>query len=144
MYQLSKTNWAKLIYFSLILREREEKSPQIFRTKANVQKADSVEIYGPEDLEDYTDHGRTGSYDLDHRDLDQRGLDQRDLDHQLVDHIQRRTRRESIASIFTISKNELKRVPSLVNLEAHKVCALYIQSCAKEYRKFGLYVVKWP
>ena len=38
--------------------------------KANVQKADSVEIYGPEDLEDYTDHGRTGSYDLDHRDLD--------------------------------------------------------------------------
>ena len=34
--------------------------------KANVQKADSVEIYGPEDLEDYTDHGRTGSYDLDH------------------------------------------------------------------------------
>ena len=78
------------------------------------------------DLEDYTDHGRTGSYDLDHRDLDhrdldQRDLDQRDLDHQLVDHIQR-TRRESIASIFTISKNELKRVPSLVNLEAHKVC----------------------
>ena len=95
--------------------------------KANVQKADSVEIYGPEDLEDYTDHGRTGSYDLDHRDLDHRDLDQRDLDHQLVDHIQR-TRRESIASIFTISKNELKRVPSLVNLEAHKVCTMYILS----------------
>ena len=62
---------------------------------------------------------------LDHRDLDHRDLDQRDLDHQLVDHIQR-TRRESIASIFTISKNELKRVPSLVNLEAHKVCTLHM------------------
>ena len=60
---------------------------------------------------------------LDHRDLEHRDLDQRDLDHQLVDHIQR-TRRESIASIFTISKNELKRVPSLVNLEAHKVLML--------------------
>ena len=101
--------------------------------KANVQKADSVEIYGPEDLEDYTDHGRTGSYDLDHRDLDHRDLDhrdldQRDLDHQLVDHIQRRTRRESIASIFTISKNELKRVPSLVNLEAHKVLMYIFES----------------
>ena len=112
-----------------IMSEADEDDLKIH--KANVQKADSVEIYGPEDLEDYTDHGRTGSYDLDHRDLDhrdldqrdldQRDLDQRDLDHQLVDHIQR-TRRESIASIFTISKNELKRVPSLVNLEAHKVC----------------------
>ena len=28
------TNWAKLIYFSLVLREREEKTPQIFRTLA--------------------------------------------------------------------------------------------------------------
>ena len=27
------TNWAKLIYFSLVLREREEKKNQIFRTK---------------------------------------------------------------------------------------------------------------
>ena len=26
------TNWAKLLYFSLVLREREEKKPQIFRT----------------------------------------------------------------------------------------------------------------
>ena len=31
-YKLIKTNWVKLIYFSLVLREREEKKPQIFRT----------------------------------------------------------------------------------------------------------------
>jgi hypothetical protein len=32
MYKLSKTNEAKLIYFFLVLREREGKNPQIFRT----------------------------------------------------------------------------------------------------------------
>ena len=32
IYKLSKTNWAKLIHFSLVLRERKEKKPQIFRT----------------------------------------------------------------------------------------------------------------
>ena len=31
IFKLSKTNWAKLIHFSLVLREREEKT-QIFRT----------------------------------------------------------------------------------------------------------------
>ena len=55
-----------------------------------------------EDLEDDIDHGRSASYDLDHKE---------------------RSRRESI---FTISKNELKRVPSLVNLEAHKVFIKYL------------------
>ena len=45
-----------------------------------------------------TDHGRSsGSFDLNHEE---------------------RTRRENI---FTISKNELKRVPSIVNIEAQKV-----------------------
>ena len=33
MYKLSKTDSAKAIYFSLVLREQEEKKPQIFRTK---------------------------------------------------------------------------------------------------------------
>ena len=28
MYKLSKTNWAKIIYSSLVLREREEKKPK--------------------------------------------------------------------------------------------------------------------
>ena len=94
-----------------------------------------------EDLEDYTDHGRTGSYDLDHRDLDHRDLDQRDLDHQLVDHIQR-TRRESIASIFTISKNELKRVPSLVNLEAHKVLTYLLMLIVHTKQSLPMYIYK--
>ena len=30
IHKLSKNNWAKLIYVSLILREQEEKKPQIF------------------------------------------------------------------------------------------------------------------
>ena len=51
-----------------------------------------------EDVEDYH-----GSYDIDHN-----------FDH--VDH-----RRQSVATIFTITKEELRRVPSLVNHEAHKV-----------------------
>ena len=33
IYKLRKTNRAKLTYFSLVLREREEKKTQIFRTQ---------------------------------------------------------------------------------------------------------------
>ena len=36
--KVSKNNWAKLIYFSLILREREEEKFKIFRTLAYVRK----------------------------------------------------------------------------------------------------------
>ena len=35
IYKLRKTNWAKLVYFSLLLREREEKKNQIFLTRGN-------------------------------------------------------------------------------------------------------------
>ena len=68
--------------------------------KTNVHDVmDNDEICSTKNLEDFTDHGKSSaSYDLDHKE---------------------RTRRESI---FTISKNELKRVPSIVNIEAQKVC----------------------
>ena len=45
--------------------------------RANVHKTDSIEIFGPDDLEDYTDHGRTGSYDLNHEDQGHDDLDHR-------------------------------------------------------------------
>ena len=39
MYKLSKTNWAKLIYFSLVLREREENPPNISHPSSKFSKS---------------------------------------------------------------------------------------------------------
>ena len=71
----------------------------------------SEEGFGPEDVEDF---GRgNGSYDFNHA-----------ADH--VDH-----RRQSVATIFTITKEELRQVPSLVNHEAHKVLSFVHRSTLK-------------